>query len=156
GGLREGLRNPVRRVRTRAELDLGGPLKLIKKPSYRALRICFIAEEIPPLQSGVGSWTLASARALAAAGHEVSLVTVADAHQRVDFEDKLWVHRIRRRRFPGRPGLGMPEVNSELRDHLLAIRDEVLRIHAIRGLELVCAPIWNVEGMALIATGELP
>jgi glycosyltransferase involved in cell wall biosynthesis len=50
----------------------------------------------------------------------------------------------------------MPEVHPLLRDHLLAVRDEVLRIHGVRGLDLVCAPIQNIEGMALMATGELP
>ena len=157
-GLREGLRNPVRRVRSRGELDQGGVLKVIGKSlPDRMLRICFVAQELAPERSGaVGTSTWAVARGLAAAGHEVSVVTASNAHTRIDFEQDVWMHRIRRHRFPGRPGPDMPEVPPRLRDHLLAVRDEVLRIHAVRGLDVISAPISNVEGMALMATAEIP
>ena len=158
-GFYEGLRDSNPRVRQRAELDTGTALKPVKKmrDADRVLRICFITEELPPARSGgIGVWTLASARGLAAAGHEVTIVTPSLSHTTVDFEEGVWVHRIQRRRFPGRRGPEMPEVHPGLRDYLMAVRDEVLRIHAVRGLHLVSAPLWNVEGMALMATGELP
>jgi glycogen(starch) synthase len=155
-GLRDGLRSPLGRIRNRADLELGAKLKPIRPITERPLRICFVSEHIAPSPSAAGIWSWVSARALAASGHEVSIVTAGDTHTRVDFEDNVWVHRIQRRKFLGRPAQNMPEIPTERRDHLLAVRDEVLRIHATRGLQLICAPLRNLEGMALIATGEIP
>jgi len=157
-GLHEGLTNPTRRTRRREELDQAEQLKTVKTRAARErLRICFVTEELPPDPvGGIGVWTWAAARGLAAEGHEVSIVTRSRVHTHVDFEDGVWIHRLQQRSFPGRPGPAMPVVHPGLADHLLSVRDEILRIHAVRGLDVVSAPIWNVEGMALLATRELP
>jgi len=159
-GLRDGFsnwfQNPRPRVRSRAELDRGGQLKMVKKGrSEPMLRVCFISDAWP-WRTTDSLVAYAAASALAKAGHEVSIIAPSDTHTRVDFEDGVWVHRIQHRNFLGRRTPSMPDLDPELRCRALAVRDEVLRIRAVRGLHAVCVPLANVTGMALMAGGELP
>jgi CheY-like chemotaxis protein len=50
----------------------------------------------------------------------------------------------------------MPDLPGLVAEWALTAHDEVLRIRARRGLDLVSAPIWDVEGAACLADGTLP
>jgi GT2 family glycosyltransferase len=147
-------------LRTADELSGSRALKTVPKmmPESQRLRVCFVSEELPPEKSGdIGHWTLALARAMAAAGHEASIVTVGGPHATVDLENGVWIHRVKRqRRHPCRGISGMPSVHPELRDYLFSVHDEVLRINSVRGLDVVSAPLCNVQGLALLADRSLP
>src|SRR5207249_638309 len=68
----------------------------------------------------------------------------------------VWVHRIvpsdQRRR--GTPRL--PDLPQNIRDYTLTAFDEVVRIHSTRGLDVVSSPIWDLEGVACIASRLVP
>jgi hypothetical protein len=126
-------------------------------PPRDRLRICFLSQDYPPGPvGGIAIWTHTMATALAARGHEVSVVTRGEGHHRVDFEDGVWVHRIPLRHHAGREAPSMPDLPGLVADWALTAHDEVLRIRARRGLDLVSAPIWDVEGAACLADGTLP
>lgn len=168
GELKQGLADGIDRatngalplLRTPDELSGSRALKTVPKmmPESQRLRVCFVSEELPPEKSdGIGCWTLALARALATAGHEISIVTLGESHSTVDFENGVWVHRInRRRRHTHRRMSGMPSVPPDLHDDLFNVHDEVLRIHAVRGLDIVSAPLGNALGLALSVNRSLP
>jgi glycosyltransferase involved in cell wall biosynthesis len=127
------------------------------RPARDRLRLCFLSQDYPPGPvGGIAIWTHTMASALAARGHEVSVVTRSDGHHRVDFEDGVWVHRIPLRHHAGREAPLLPDLPGLVADWALTAHDEVLRIRARRGLDLVSAPIWDVEGAACLADGTLP
>ncbi len=166
--LKQGMADGIARVlsgappllRTPDELSGSRAMKPVPKmmPESRRLRVCFVSEELPPENSGsIWYWILALARAMAAAGHEISIVTVGGSHATVDLESGVWIHRVKRqRRHPCRAISGMPSVYPELRDYQFSVHDEVLRINAVRGLDIVSAPLCNVPGLALLANRWLP
>ena len=137
------------------------PAEMHPFPAIRAsasrLRICFLSQDYPPGPvGGIAIWTHTLATALAALGHEVSVVTRTTGHPRVDFESGVWVHRIPQRHHPGREWPVLPDLPGLIADWSFSAFDEVLRIRARRGLDLVSAPIWDVEGAACLADGTLP
>lgn len=129
----------------------------VKRPAADRLKICFISQDYPPGPvGGIAVWTQTLATALAVRGHEISVVTRNAAHPRVDFEAGVWVHRIPQRHHLGREYPRLPDLSGLVSDWAFSAHDEVLRIRARRGLHLVSAPIWDVEGVACLADGTLP
>lgn len=128
------------------------------RPAQDRLRVCFVSQDYPPARcGGIGVWTHALATAIAALGHEVSVVARAHGeHNTVDYEDGVWVHRIRPVWSPKRTGPALPDLPQGIKDHAYAVHDEVVRIHGRRGLDIVSAPIWDLEGMACHRAGVLP
>jgi glycosyltransferase involved in cell wall biosynthesis len=121
------------------------------------LRLCFLSQNYPPGPfGGIAVWTQTLATALAARGHEVSVITRTNGHPRVDLEDGVWVHRVPQRYHPGRATPPLPDLPQLITDWAYSAFDEVLRIRIRRGLDLVSAPIWDVEGVACLADGSLP
>lgn len=123
------------------------------KPNGGRLRICLVSQQYPPGKiGGIGIWTSNLARALAIDGHEVSVVCKGEAHT-ADFIDGVWVHRIIPCSHP--PGL-LADLPRSMADHANSVRNEVLTIKARRGLDVVSAPIWDLEGEALRREGMIP
>ena len=125
------------------------------------LKLCLLSQDYPSAADegspcgGIGVWTHALANAVAAEGHEVTVVTRA-ADPGVGFEAQdgagVWVHRIARRpasRPLGRPGLtaGLP---ASVADPALAAAQEVARIAPRRQFDLVMGPLWDLEAAALV------
>ena len=156
-GVTDGLRCAAGRLFTgTAATDPLLPFPVLRPPHDR-LRLCFLSQDYPPGPvGGIAIWTHTMATALAARGHEVSVVTRSEGHHRVDFEAGVWVHRIPLRQHAGREAPLMPDLPGLVADWALTAHDEVLRIRVRRGLDLVSAPIWDVEGAACLADGTLP
>ena len=152
-GMRLGLTSPPA---TRG--DLGPPsLPLLRFPRRipegGRLRVVLVSQDYPPGKvGGIGIWTHNLARSLAKAGHEVSVVCRGGAHT-VDFEDGVWVHRIVPRR---RPVGAMGDVPRPMADHCNSVAAEVASIADLRGVDVVSAPIWDLEGEALRREGRFP
>ncbi|ANH73565.1 glycosyltransferase Family 4 family protein [Ralstonia insidiosa] len=123
----------------------------------KRLKICLLSQDYPPAQcGGIGVWTHELATGLARMGHEVSVVTRGHDHPTVDFEDGVWVHRIVPVWWPDRATPALPDIPPVIRDYAYTAFDEVQRIHARRGLDVVSSPIWDLEGIACIADGSIP
>jgi glycosyltransferase involved in cell wall biosynthesis len=80
-------------------------------------------------------------------------VTLGDGHDRIDFEDGAWVHRI-----AGRQALPMPDI--PIPPHIWAHASTVLSalqdIASRRPVTAVYAPIWDCEGIAICLDGGFP
>ncbi len=126
------------------------------------LKLCLLSQEYPSASDtkpcgGVAVWTHALATAMAAEGHEVTVVTRAgSAEPSVGFEvadaSGVWVHRIAARptrRAPGGRGrvAGLP---ASIADPALAAAEEVARIAPHRRFDLVMGPLWDLEPAALL------
>jgi glycogen synthase len=121
------------------------------------LRICFLSQEYPPARcGGIGNWTHELAVALAAAGHEITVVTKGADHPTVDYENGVWVHRVVPHWQPQRAEPRLPDLPQVIKDYAYTAYDEVMRIHVRRGLDVVSSPIWDLEGAACIADGSIP
>lgn len=136
-----------------------GKLRLVKNvlSSNNRLKICFLSQDYPPKEvGGIGVWTHELATALAAKGHEVTVVTKGHNHNTVDFEDGVWVHRVVPVWHPNRNEPELPDVAQVIKDYAYTVYDEVMRINVIRGLDIVSSPIWDLEGIACVANGKIP
>jgi glycogen(starch) synthase len=122
------------------------------------LKICFLSQDYPPADcGGIGVWTHELATSLAKLGHEVSVVTrAATVHSTVDFEEGVWIHRIVPHWQPKRKQPMLPDIPQVTKDYAFTAYDEVMRIAQIRELDIVSAPIWDLEGIACVASGLIP
>ncbi|MDR0826435.1 MAG: glycosyltransferase, partial [Desulfovibrio sp.] len=118
-------------------------------PIEKRYKLCFISQDYTPNPNGgIGVWVSALARGLAGLGHEISVVTRAsEKFPTVDYEDGVWVHRIVQKHFPERPYAVPEDLPQLVYDWAASAHTETLRIKMIRGLDVVSAPIWDVEGI---------
>jgi glycosyltransferase involved in cell wall biosynthesis/SAM-dependent methyltransferase len=127
-------------------------------PTLRAradkLHLCFFTVEYPPEPlNGIGRVVHGLATGLGRLGHEVHVVTRGTELDRVDLEDDVWVHRVVPRPHLLPEGISVPQ---GLWDYAATLCDEALRIHQHRPLDLVQAPNWSTEGIAVLVDGRLP
>lgn len=127
-------------------------------PKGGRLRICYVSQDYPPDPcGGIGVWTAGMAREMARRGHEVSVVTRSRSGEHtVDFEDGVWVHRVVPLWQPERTQPELGDLPAVIKDHAYTVHDEVIRIHLRRGLDIVSAPIWDLEGAACVAAQAIP
>ncbi|MBU6309321.1 MAG: glycosyltransferase [Planctomycetes bacterium] len=127
------------------------------RPEGRRLTLCFVSNEYPPDDfGGIGRYTCDLAESLAAAGHQVHVITRSPDHDRIDWEQGPWVHRVQ----PRAGGIAATEAATfEAAPNLIhcaRIHDEVLRLNRRFPLDLVSAPLWNVEGLLCQLDDRLP
>jgi hypothetical protein len=127
-------------------------------PTLRAradkLHLVFFSVEYPPEPlNGIGRVVHGLATGLGRRGHEVHVLTRGAELDRVDFEDGVWVHRMVPRPHIRPEGIS---VSEGLWNYAATLRDEALRIDRHRPLDLVQAPNWSTEGIAVLIDGRLP
>ncbi|HXR54372.1 MAG TPA: glycosyltransferase, partial [Acidimicrobiales bacterium] len=124
------------------------------RPRSEKLHLCFFSVEYPPVPlNGIGRVVHELATGLGQMGHEVHVCTMGEDLDRIDFEEGVWVHRMVPRAHPLPEGI---EVPPGLWNYAATLCDEALRIHAHRPLDLVQAPNWSTEGIAVLLDGRLP
>lgn len=116
-----------------------------------AAQRCFVfttADYPPGPVGGIGRYVSHLARGIAALGHQVHVLTKVDSHDRVDFEDGVWVHRlvVRNDEAPRPPALS--QIPGHIWNYSKTLRNEVREIAARRPVDCVVTPIWDVEGIA--------
>ena len=135
------------------------------------LRLCLLSQDYPQGDAyddlkppgGIAVWTEALGQAMAARGHEVTVLSrTGNGDPRACFEAKagsgLWVHRIAASP-AGRPRLhdgstdGLP---ASVAEPALAVAREVGRLSARRRFDLIMGPLWDLEPCALLGRGETP
>ncbi len=123
-------------------------------PPCGPLNLCFVCHA-QPTEDAVGRAVWECARGIAALGHEVHFITRSPDHNRVDFEDGVWVHRL----LPEKEGAWghaelAPTVRAEL-GHAAAAHKEVRRIRQWRRVDLVdvAAPRW--DGLVCLEDDDL-
>lgn len=123
-----------------------------------ALRIYFVSQGYPPRDTaGIARWTYECAQGLAELGHEVHVVTRSPGDiSFVDVVDGIWVHAV------------ADAVGDELLVHAPvplpasiqrraeAVLNEIRRAQAVWGVDVVSAPIWDVEGLLCAEYLDVP
>ena len=122
-------------------------------PSGERRRLILISQDYPPRPcGGIGVFMHRLAEALAAAGHEISVITKSTGRHTVDLENGVWVHRLPATNHGDRSHPVLPDLPAELRNHAFTVYDEAIRIQARRGAAVTLSAIWDLEAAACIAS----
>jgi glycogen synthase len=128
---------------------------LLSKPEK--LTIALLSQQYPPgVVGGIGRLTHDLAQGLAERGHNVHVLTRAAAGSTasmVDFEDGVWVHRLIEDRDEGAPPNDV-KVPPHIWRHSARMLRELQRLNDMHPIDIVEAPVWDVEGLAAILSGE--
>ena len=118
------------------------------------LTICILSQQYPPGVVGdIGRLSRDLAEGLAARGHNVHLLTRGSGGvNTVDLEDGVWVHRMIEDREEPAPPDGI-KVPAHLWRYSARMLRELRRIHGMHPIDIVEAPLWDVEGLAAILDG---
>ena len=170
-GIQLGLNQPRRLLHSETAKSLRGATSLdtldeqnkgafkrcpILLSASQKLTICLLSQQYPPgVVGGIGRLTRDLAGGLAAQGHNVHLLTRGSGSvNTVDFENGVWVHRlIEDRQPPPAPPNGM-RVPPHIWRYSARMLRELRRIHEAHPIDVVEAPIWDVEGLATILDGS--
>lgn len=130
----------------------------VLEPEGGRLTVCMLTQTYPPASiGGIGRYVHQLARSMAARGHQVHVLTrPASAHDTVDLEDGVWVHRIAPKYHPRTRRAGAHLVPQHIWDHAATMLDATIQIAASRPIDAVYAPIWDCEGLAVLLDGRFP
>jgi glycogen(starch) synthase len=124
----------------------------------RVLRIYLVSQGYPPADTaGIARWTQECAIELAARGHEVHVITRSRAHaNHVDFHNGVWVHSVIDA-FDEELIYNAPvPIPTSIARRATAVLREIKRSEAIWGVDVVSAPVWDVEGILCCAHLKQP
>jgi glycogen(starch) synthase len=109
-------------------------------------------------QEAAGRCAHALARALAAEGHQVHVLTRAEGHDRIDFEGGVWVHRLVVRAVPAtaRDGLDGAPVPPDILNTSLTMLAEAEEIARRRPIAAIHAPLGDAEAIAFVRDRKWP
>ena len=114
----------------------------------------FVSKSYPPESvGGVGRYIHQLATEVARLGHQVHVLTAGADHDRVDFEEGVWVHRICERESAVPAGMDLPR---HLWNFSHTMFEEAREIASRRRIDAVYAPVWDVEGIAFLVAGTFP
>jgi glycosyltransferase involved in cell wall biosynthesis/GT2 family glycosyltransferase len=123
-------------------------------PAGERVRLILVSQGYPPKPiGGVGVFIVNLAKALARMGHEVAVITQADEVHTVDFEEGVWVHRVPVKAHPSDRKPELPDVPPAVANWAYTVLDEAMRIQAQRGASHVLGAIWDLETLAVTASG---
>ena len=114
----------------------------------------FVSKNYPPESvGGVGRYIHQLANEVARLGHQVHVLTAGSEHDRVDFEEGVWVHRICVRASAAPEGMDIP---AHLWNFSRTMFEEAQEIGARRHIDAVYAPVWDLEGIAFLVARAFP
>jgi len=159
--LRDGLTAGMKPGRKLARPPFGSPNAFLPfrrvTPDCARMVIVLLSQEYPPgVVGGIGRYTAEVATGLAASGHTVHVITNGVETSTVSFESGIWVHRIvddGGDPLPLPPALDPPWFQWRRACSMLR---EVERINSMDPIGVVEAPLWDAEGMAIVADGRFP
>lgn len=108
----------------------------------------FLTKTYPPGSiGGIGRYIHHLAEEIARIGHQVHVLTAGQDHDRVDFENGVWVHRICIKESTPPVGINTPPHTWNYSNTMF---EEADAIGSRRHVDCVYAPIWDVEGIAFL------
>lgn len=114
----------------------------------------FLSRTYPPGSiGGIGRYIHHLARAIGRQGHQVHVLTAGEGHDRVDFEEGVWVHRIVVKDHTVPANMRIPQHIWNYSQTMLV---ETAEIETRRAVDAVYAPIWDVEGIAFLVDKRFP
>jgi glycosyltransferase involved in cell wall biosynthesis len=122
-------------------------------PPERALRVYFVSQGYPPDDTaGIARWTRECAIELSASGHEVHVITRSQSPaNHVDFCDGVWVHSVIDAFDEDLIYPAPVPIPMSVSRRATAVLREIKRSESIWGVDIVSAPIWDVEGILCCA-----
>ncbi len=124
-------------------------------PPTKKLVACFVSAEYPPHDfGGIGRFTCDLAEGFAGLGHEVHVVTRSPDENRVDFENGVWMHRLKSQDLAIEELDEVPSAGNFY--HLSRVYREVSRIQETCPLDVVSSPLWGSEGLACTFDDRFP
>ena len=113
------------------------------------MRIYFVSQGYPPTDtSGIARWTHECARSLVARGHEVHVVTrSATEANYVDFLEGVWLHCVIDLSEGENAFVSPVPIPASISRRAGAVVREIRRSEKIWGVDIVSAPIWDLEGI---------
>jgi len=157
--MREGLTRGISQQRRLVEKEsLKAKPGFVRFPSIlpAAEQKCFVflTRTYPPGSiGGIGRYIHHLARAIGKQGHQVHVLTAGEGHDRVDFEEGVWVHRIAVKEHVPPVGIDVP---AHIWNYSQTMFVEATEIAGRRPIDAVYAPIWDVEGIAFIEDHRFP
>jgi glycosyltransferase involved in cell wall biosynthesis/GT2 family glycosyltransferase len=152
-GLKRGLAGQ-RRLPSFERLRASPPFRPFKPRARAPCRsLVLLSREYPPDQvGGIGQYTANLAQAAAELGYPVRVITRAvKDEESVTYHKGVWIHRVVPK---------APVHPSEPAAHALAYArraaDEVTSISVRHGVGMLCAPIWDAEGVMVVRDGRIP
>jgi glycosyltransferase involved in cell wall biosynthesis/GT2 family glycosyltransferase len=125
-------------------------------PSGGRRTLCLLSQGYPPgPMGGIARYVHQLARSIAALGHQVHVMTQAADHDTVDFEEGVWVHRIRPKPSPRELHRDIP-VPENIWNHSATMLSEVRKVATVRPVDAVLAAIWDCEGVAFLLEDDIP
>lgn len=123
--------------------------------AHGRMAICFLSQDFPPrLTGGIARFTADLARGLADRGHDVHVLTRGRDHSTVDYEAGVWVHRIVVGEVPRSDAAAALGVPQHIWDYSATMLAELERIHSHHPVDVVEAPVWDAEGIAILLDGR--
>lgn len=123
---------------------------LVKK-----LRIALVSQGYPPRDtSGIARWTHELAQSLAARGHHVHVITGSDGPRSIDYRRGVWVHAVPPAH--GTAERGPVDLPGSILARAAAVLNEARIIQRDFGIDVLSAPIWDVEGILCTAKLDIP
>lgn len=155
-GLVRGLAGQRRLLRPDTEAAFRAPFLPFSRlvPADGREVFVFVSQEYPPGRlGGVGRYIHQMARGVAAMGHHVHVLTVGEGHDRLDFEDDVWVHRMAPHPARQTPTFDVP---PNIWDHSSNMLRALRGIAQRQRVSAVYAPIWDCEAIAILADATVP
>lgn len=161
--IEEGLRQGIESGMGAGEQPKEPQLAAVPEPFRRycddapeaGLRIALVSQGYPPHDtSGIARWTHELAQALVARGHHVHVITTSDDPRSIDYRRGVWVHAVplahgTRERAP-------VDLPPSVHARAAAVLAEARLIQRDFGLDVLSAPIWDVEGILCTANLDIP
>ncbi len=124
----------------------------------KSLRIYFVSQGYPPNDTaGIARWTHECALGLVDLGHEVHVITRSPLESAyVDVLDGVWVHFVADCFDDETMMLPPVHVPGSVLRRAEAVVAEIERAKAIWGVDVVSAPIWDLEGLLCVANLAAP
>jgi len=119
----------------------------------QGMRIVLISKNFPPAKTdGIARFTQSLAESLARQGCNVHVITLADGgNQLVDFNGNYWIHFINPLKLQHIQVINGIRVPYEISEWSYAAHQEIERIRQRMPIDIVEFPIWDIEGIAILA-----
>jgi len=111
-----------------------------------ALRICLVTQEYPPGKiGGIGRYSNILATKLASKGHIVHIVTKEKIQSNAE---NIFIHQINSENNTLKTTSNYPIVNKNIH-HSIQVFKKVKEISDLYGVDIIEAPLWDIEGLTL-------
>jgi len=132
--------------------------KAIAIAATNRLKIYFVSQGYPPHDTaGIARWTHECARSLTALGHEIHVLTrTYTKSSHVDYIDGIWIHYLDDKFDDAQLYISPVPIPDSVSRRGTAVLKEIKRCQNVWGVDVVSAPIWDVEGILAAYYLELP